>query len=457
MTQTLGTVDVIVVGSGPGGMAAAVTAAEHGLQVAVIECLSSVGGNLGYSSGYASFAATSMQRAAGIDDSADLFAADLEREYMRAHVRDPGVLFRAVAQRYAEDSADAFHWLADVGVEFRTIIDRPAKHSVPRLHAMAATQAATRSLRRELERLDVSISTELRAVRLERSADGALHVLMTRVDTGGRVMATAQRAVVIATGGFQANFDMRHEVQRAWLAETPYLGVPTALGDGHRAIAALGGSLVNMAFVPAFGHVATTLTEDAIAVNLHGERFHDETDPHETPVHLAEQPQQRAYYVFDEATRASRQTYIDGLDRGVTTAPTVVQLAQRLGIPAEGLTMSLERFNAAVEAQAPEQLDAPRTNLPKRPIASPPFHALQVVVGISVTYGGALTLPDGQVIDAHGEPVKGLYAVGNANGAIAPAAQVGGINLGFAFTLGRAVGRSVARQALASSATGAGS
>lgn len=444
MTQFLGTTDVAVIGGGPGGIASAITAAERGLSVAVIESLSTIGGNLPYSSGYVALADTDLQRRKGVADSAELFLEDLRREQQRARRRFGGVLKEDVAVQYADESQEVYRWLEEMGVAFRTLIDRPAKHSVPRLHALEDPQAATHALKAKLDALDVYVLTNLKVDTVE-VGESAFHISMTDQRSGEAIVADATTGAVVATGGFQANFEMRAEVQPEWLAESPYLGIPTTLGDGHRILAKLGARLVNMCFLPPFGHVATSFTEQAIAVNLNGERFHDETDPHETPVHLAEQPQRRAYYVFDEQTMQEKRAYILALDRKIVTAQSVAELATRLDIPGDRLQETLARFNEAVRAPDSGLLVTPRTNLPARAIDRAPYHAIEVVVGVSVTYGGAVTTPHGQVLDAQGDVIPGLFATGNANGSLAPVVETGGINLGAAFTVGRCAGAAIGR------------
>lgn len=443
MGEQLGTVDVLVLGAGPGGISAAIAAAERDMEVAIVERLSTVGGNLGYSSGYVALADTKFQRDHGIDDSPERFIDDLNRECQDARSRHGGVLVADVARRYAEESSVVYEWLEDVGASFRTLIDRPAKHAVPRLHALADPDAAVTALKERLEQLGVYVLTDVRAAELQLGDDRPRQILMTHDRTGQELEAGIRRSVVVATGGYQANFELRAEVQPAWLADTPYLGVPTTLGDGHKLLARAGARLLNMSFLPPFGHVATTFTEQAIAVNLRGERFHDETDPHETPRYLDLQPERRAFYVFDERTMREKSSYVQSLGRPIATASTLEALAEQLGIDGAGLGISVDRFNEAIRTRDVSELDVPRANLPDETIETPPFYGLEVVVGVSVTYGGAKTTPDGQAVDAFDRPIEGLYAIGNANGSVAPAVEVGGVNLGFAFVLGRIAGSCV--------------
>lgn len=443
MTQRLGTTDVIVVGGGPGGLATAIQAAQRGLSVAVIETLSTLGGNLPYSSGYVALADTKLQQASGVDDSPERFLQDLHREVERARDRYGGVFVEAVAETYARASSDVYDWLSAVGVKFRKLIDRPEKHGVPRLHALEDPVDANDALKRELDRHGAFAMTNLRVLRSERSSDTGYRVTLIDQRTGERLEAEAEQGLVVATGGYQANFDMRAEVQPAWLAQSPYLGIPTALGDGHRILASQGARLVNMSFLPPFGHVATSLTEQSLAVNSRGERFHDETDPHQTPVHLEQQPDRRAYYIFDDRTMLEKRSYVTELDRKVETASSIKAVADKLELPATRLETEVELFNDAIRAGDPTRLAVPRTNLPSRPISQPPFHAIEVIVGVSVTYGGARTGANGAVYDAYGEPIPGLFATGNANGSLAPCVEVGGINLGAAMALGWVIGSSV--------------
>lgn len=439
MATFLGDVDLGVIGSGPGGIAAAAAASSCGMSVCVVDALATVGGNLPHSSGYIALAGTRSQSKWGVEDTPALFAEDLRREATRAATRFGGRLLEDVMAQYVSGGAETHDWLTEAGVSFRGLISRPARHSRDRLHALSSPVEATQRLRELLESSGVLLVPSLRVIELELAGE-RVDIEAVRQPSGERLAFTAHRGVVIATGGFQANFDWRAEHQPAWLSETPYLGVPTALGDGHGMIASAGGELINMGFLPPFGHIATSFTEEAIAVNTNGMRFHDETDPHELPDHLARQPNTKAYYLFDDRTMQAKKSYLSELGRRVVRAATLEELTSELSLPHGNVQSTIDSMNSAVARGTADSLDVPRANLPSRAISVPPFYALEVVVGVSVTYGGAATTPTARVIDRDGVPIPGLFAVGNANGSLAPVVEVGGVNLGAAFVLGRAAG-----------------
>lgn len=451
------TADIVVVGGGPGGCAAALTAAREGAEVVVLEATDRVGGNAARSTGYLAFARSAKQAAEGIEDSPEAYLADMAAEIERQSQRY-GIIFDAdLAERYAHGSAATFDFLAELGFEFDRFIPRPKQHSVDRMMGSVDVNQFTTCFAAALEAEGVIVHTHVRAQELIVT-DGLVSGVVVRPRHGvegdggdeelGEPFAVAARSgVILAAGGYQANAAIRARYQPGHLADSPYLGVGTDRGDGHVMGQAVGGDLVNMTMIPPLVMVGSALVEDSIAVNSDGVRFHDEAGPYDDRVEaLADQPGRLAWYVFDDETYLAKQALVEQMPDDVVSAPSLADLASQLNLPATALVATVERWNTMLGSQSGGDADFGRVILPagRRPIARAPFHASRMVQGINFPAGGFRVSRDCQVIDVFGRPVPGLFAVGDCIGGLSPVIGLGGTKITSALTTGRVAGRALA-------------
>jgi succinate dehydrogenase/fumarate reductase flavoprotein subunit len=290
------------------------------------------------------------------------------------------------------------------------------------------------------------------AKRLLTDSSGRVTGVVAERDAGDgsteTVTVTARNGVVLATGGYQSNPLLRLRYQPEHLATGPYLGVDTCRGDGHLMGQAVGGDLENMTFVPPLVIVSSSLVEDAIAVNEAGVRFHDEAGPYENRVAaLLAQPGRRGWYVFDAVVAAEKQALITQMPRPAASAGTLPELAERIGVPADALVGTVEEWNRFLAGTGTRDPAFGKVVLPpgRRRIATAPFTAVPMVVGVNFCSGGFRVTRSMQVIDVFGRPIPGLYAAGDCVSGLNAVADLGGIRIAGGFTLGRVAGRSAAR------------
>jgi succinate dehydrogenase/fumarate reductase flavoprotein subunit len=440
--------DVVVAGAGVGGMSAALEAARAGARVVVIEATADLGGNAARSTGYMAFAGTSRQRHEGIDDGPDLLFEDLMREVDRRR-RDFGIVFDSgLARRFADESADAYDFLGGLGVRFGRWVPRPKQHSANRMVAIAVNTDFRTCFERALGDASITVLREHRVVALEREGGRVSGVLAQGAGSQRRIAARA--GVVLATGGYQANHALRRRYQPQHLADTVFPGLDSCRGDGQLLAQAAGADLINMSMIPIYIRVSSGLLEDTIAVNAHGRRFHDETGPYFDRVEaLGRQPGESGHYLFDAHAAERKPLLVAGLPGPVRTADTLTELATAIGADPAVLAQTVSDWNALVTSGAERDPEFGRVVFPepRRAIAEPPFHFTPTVLGATFTAGGLSVDDDLQALDIHGEPIAGLFAVGDCLGGVNPAAGVGGLHISSAVTLGRAAGRRVARDA----------
>jgi fumarate reductase flavoprotein subunit len=446
------TADVVVLGTGPGGMAAVAAAAAEGAQVVALEALENIGGNCVWSTGYLAFVNSRMQADQGITDDVETFVRDSWHMVELAR-EDFGVEWdEALVRLFAQESAETYRILTERGVRFTRFIPRPQQHTIDRMAAVEDTWMLQRAFQPDFELPSVTTLYRTTAKRLVTDPSGRVTGVVAERDVDGAaaetVTITARDGVVLATGGYQSNPLLRLRYQPEHLASGPYLGVDTCRGDGHLMGQAVGGDLVNMTFVPPLVIVSSSLVEDAIAVNESGVRFHDEAGPYEDRVAaLLSQPGRRGWYVFDAVVAAEKEALITQMPRPAVIAGDLLELASLIGVPADALERTVEEWNGFLDGDARTDPAFGRVVLPpgRRKAVTGPFTAVPMVVGVNFCSGGFRVTQSMQVIDVFGEPIPGLYATGDCVSGLNAVADLGGIRIAGGFTLGRVAGRAAAR------------
>lgn len=447
--QTTGhneTTDVVVVGTGPGGLAAVGSAVEHGAKVVAIEAHKDIGGNGTWSTGWVAFVNSQLQRDNGVKDSVDLFMKYCEKlidesKGVYGLNWDP-----AFGTLYAQESSQLYDILVQRGVKFSRLIKRPVQTSVPRLAAVESTDQFARAFEPDFAGPNVRTYVNSTAIRLltKDSRVVGVRVQQKQGDSELGFNVFAKKAVILATGGYQANSALRQRygptVHDAW-----YPGLPTCRGDGHLLGQAIGGDLINMTMIPPIIAVASALTDKAIAVNSHGLRFHDEAGPYQYRVEmLKKQPAQVAHYIFDNATAVDKKNYVNQLGGKVFQAQSLEELAALIEVPAGELAHTIRKWNQFVTSGEKMEPATKRVDFTPRPISEAPFFASRMIPAVSLTCGGFRTTLSMQVIDIFGQPMPGLFAVGDVAGGLTLTAEMGGTHLGGGFVHGWRAGKAAA-------------
>lgn len=446
-------VDVLVVGAGGAGLAAAIAAAEEGATVAVAEKSERPGGNTTLSTGSVPGAGTRFQKAAGIDDSPQRFYDDLMR---RTENTAPAHLVRALA----EESAPLVEWLVDaVGAPLSLEpMLKKVGHSVPRTHVppdrdgqflFDAMEKRARALGVEL-----SVGTPVTGLVVE---DGA--VKGARIAAGnGKEDRVGAGKVILAANGFGANRDMLRRFAPD-IAEAPYFGHQGNTGDGIQWGEALGAELHNMMAYQGHASVAYphgTLVSWSVQelggflVNLRGQRFVDETLGYSgCAAEVLAQPEQAAFAVFDKRIRdyMLKVPEFAELDKmgGVKSAPDIEGLAREAGLDPVELRRTFDTYQAARDTGRDP---FGRNTWRPAPLAAP-FHLVRVCAGLFHTQGGLMVDALARVLKPGGAPIPNLYAAGGT--AVGVSGRDGGrgycsaSGLLAALGLGRIAGRHAGR------------
>lgn len=446
--------DVIVIGGGLAGVTAALTAADAGAQVLVLEKTRTLGGSARLSGGSFAFAGTDLQQAQGIDDSPALLREDLLA--VGEHRNDP-----ALVDVYVNEQLAAYEWLRDCGVDFERV-SLSSNQSRPRTHGTNAARMFQTLAQVAAKQDLVTVVTESGVERLLTSGG--------RV-TGVRTSGTSPRElharadVVLASGGFNRSPRLLQAFAPAFV-DAPPLGGSGNTGDGLLLGMALGADLVDMGYVK--GTFGTSLPHDdrppilliamyrgAIVVNVRGDRFIDESLSYKKIGDAClEQPDAAGFQVFDAQVMAQTRPdltvndFQGALDRGyVQAADTLAELAAKVGIDEAGLLDTVTTYNADLAGAGDSRFG--RSSLgggvgTPPPIAEGPFYAYPCTTGLPSTYGGLRVDASLRVIDVFGEPIPGLYAAGEVVGGFHGASYMSGSSLAKSVISGRVAGRSTA-------------
>jgi fumarate reductase flavoprotein subunit len=454
--------DVLIVGAGGAGMAAAIEAADSGASVTVLEAGKRPGGSTALSGGVFYAAGTSVQRAAGVQD-------DVERMYRYYMTFNRWNLEPWLIRRFCEESAPTLEWLLGLGVEMP--IDGlyiSGVEDVPRGHHTRGSGAAL------FEHLHGAAAARGVAIHAKVCVES---LLVEEGRVAGVVAQGAEMragAVVLATGGYGANRDLLAEFNPDVAEQDErwsfYFGSETSRGDGIRMALDLGAEVVgrNRLMVnasPGFSRdVADFHPPWLVFVNRHGQRFMDETWPYCIAGHrIEEQPGRLCFAIFDEPTRAaspSRHPFADKLgvgdfayscdrlaeeaERGrVLMADTLEGLAVKAGIDPVGLAGTVARYNADVRAGGDAQFFKQGA---LTTIETAPFYAAEVhAASFGATSAGLRIDTDARVLGADARPIAGLYAAGETAGGVLGERYVGGGNyISNALIFGRIAGRGAA-------------
>ena len=257
-----------------------------------------------------------------------------------------------------------------------------------------------------------------------------------RTSTGTKMIPC--KAVVMATGGFQANRKMVTEHIGKGAHRLVLRGYKQSTGDGHRIATKLGAHLVGMEGYhggiihygykkfPEVGEVkgmrSVKKYEPGILVNRLGQRFVDEGEDTADKTYAKfgrlialTQPGGIAYLIFDSKAKDHVDPMYDGPEKGPIEATNIEELAKKLSLAPAKLRHTIEEFNRAVDDGTHAQLTPPKSSFAQR-IERAPFYAYTVTGGMTFTFGGIKINANAEVLSHTAKVVPGVYAAGEVTG-----------------------------------------
>jgi fumarate reductase flavoprotein subunit len=447
-------VDVLVIGAGACGLAAAIAASDAGVGVAVIEKMDRPGGNSALSTGSVPAAATRFQREAGILDSAEQFVADLMR------TGGPTDCPRLV-HRLAATSAETVEWLVDaVGARLTLVTAyKHVGHSVPRLHAPVSRRGKdlVDDLLTALAKRSVPLALGNGARDLIVDANGVVGADIETI-SGERQRILADK-IILAVNGFAGNRDL---VARFCpeISGAQYFGARGSTGEAVLWGNELGAALGNIGAYQGYAAVSdphgsllswTAIEKGGIIVNDAGNRFGDESAGYSgfTPNVLAQHGP--CFAIFDQKifdVTAAEEEFVELVNYGgVKKALTSAVLAAYHGLDPAAVAAAIEDYNKAARGERADVLG--RRDFALAPLAGT-LYICRVVPGLFHTQGGLMVDEDGRVLRGDRRPIANLFAGGGAAAGLSGRTGAGGYASGngllSAIGLGRLAGIAAARE-----------
>jgi tricarballylate dehydrogenase len=457
--------DIIVVGGGSAALETAVAACQHGAKrVLMIEKAPKAesGGNARYSSTGFRFVYSGKEEIKQLVP--DMDAVTYERISVPAYtVQDfmddmnrvtENLIDQDMARVIAEDSNEAIHWTKKMGIPWKlhmhVVVDNKI-HFEPGviIHPVGGGLGQLKIWRELATKLGVEIRYDSAVTGI---IGNAARVEGVKVTTSEGSYDAFADAVILCAGGFQANQEMRARYLDGNSDIMKVRGTRHDTGEVLRAALDLGARSSGHwrgahqapldAGSPRFevpvgndGMGSWTKRYSyplGITVNKLGVRFFDEGEAQfsytyaKTGAKILEQPNGTAYQIFDKTTSALIHKHDSHHLETMFEADTLRELAKKIGVNADVFVRTVEDFNAAVSDVRPFDpsisdgrhtvgIKPQKTNWANR-IETPPYRAYPVTGGIAFTFGGVEVTTEGQVVNISGNPIQGLYAVGDIAG-----------------------------------------
>lgn len=494
------TADVIVIGGGGAGLAAAVSAHQNGASVIVIEKMPQVGGN--------TIISGSAYNAADTERQSSLTMTDLEKQTVKdiisSEQTDPEVkewqetlkkeweeylasgktgLFDSPTlhklQTYnggdkigniklintlADNTLDSVEWLEDLGMEFKDYVFTVLGGLWSRAHkpekplGTGYIETYMNYIEENSSDIEIMVDTTAKSFIVEDSVVKGVNA----ESKGSKVTLNAENGVILATGGFGANVDMREQYNTIWpsLKDIKTTNHTGATGDGIVMAEDIDTSVIGMEQIqllpmgdPETGSLSGNIeqgVQDRIFVNKEGSRFVDEGARRDVMTKaLMEQEDSYMWVIVDKHSYPTGDTvnnFNESIDSLVEAgrafkADTLEELAELIDVDPDELVNSVDTFNDAVEGSIDDPFG--RTLFDNK-IDTAPFYAGARVPTVHHTMGGVEINEDAQVVDNNGEVIKGLYAAGEVTGGIHGSNRLGGNALADITVFGRIAGTSAA-------------
>ncbi len=451
-------VDIIVVGSGFAGLAAALEARLGGAQVMLLEKMPAFGGNSAINGGAFSVAGSPLQKKFGIKDSPEQMLADMIRS-------GRGLSHVDLLKMVVNGSLPAYEFTLRHGVKYKDFVQHFGGHSVPRtLQTVESTGGGiTRPLTESCRKHGVEMHLRAKMLDFVRAEDGRVIGLKVRErylfpDENSGVVQTygARRGVIMATGGFSRNIWFRKQQDPNLDERLDSTNHPGATGEGMLKMFEIGGAPVQVDQIQlgpwsspdekGFGLVSQFNTIAGFPMGIMvdvrtGRRFCNElADRKERTDAILNQMQdgKPVYPVCftDSKGVAKAQTLKNGLKYGVIKEfNTIEALAAAYGIPARGLAEQVAQWNQMVkngsDTQFHRALDLAIV------LDKPPFYAARVWPKVHYCMGGVGITANAEVYNVMGRVIPGLYACGEVTGGTHGASRLGGCAIADGLVMGR--------------------
>lgn len=493
---TKGSTDLIIVGAGGAGLSAAVTAKDLGVKnVLVLEKMPVIGGNTLRCASAFNAADPDRQKALPMtetlkeavvkainekpvsEEHAKLMA-DVKAKYEAYLKSGSKTLFDCpewhalqtynggdkvgqipLIRQYSNNVLDTLHWMQSKGSPVMDRVSQGAGALWQRTHQLDAPAGLglIDPLYQAAVKQGVNFKLGMRVQDLILNDKGRVIGVTATDKVGNKYEFTSKDGVILATGGYSQNKEMRQKSAPHLTSEMVSTNQPGATGDGIIIATRHGADTTGMNYVQVYP-LATPGTgalqgrarkmaglDDVIDVNKNGERFvKEDARRDEFVAAIKKQPGGVVYDINDSSIVKPLNSFNEDVETLVSIgriykADSLADLAKQLGMPADKLEATVAEFNKMVEAKKDPKFGR---KLFDRPIVKPPFYATPRAPSIHHTMGGLQISTNAQVLDKNGKPIPGLYAAGEVTGGIHGSNRLGGNATADVLTFGRIAAKS---------------
>lgn len=457
--ETEQTYDVVVLGGGGAGLAAAIEAKDAGASVVVLEKMSAVGGNTLISGGEMNAPENWVQEKLGIEDSVELFYEDTMKG--GDNLADPEVV-----KTFAEKALESAEWLKDkINVEFVSDhLFQFGGHSVKRAlipKGQTGAELITK-LMAKVDELEIPVKLGTKAESLITDDNGKVVGVKASNKAGQDLTFNANKGVIIATGGFGSNVEMRKKYNPELDERYKSTDTPGTTGDGITMAQKVGADITNMKNIQTYpicnpktgmiSLVADARFDGGILVNQEGKRFVEELERRDVISEgILSQTGKYGYLLWNQKVADIGKTIeahpeeYEALvkDKILCKADTLEEAAEFFDIPADQLKKTVERWNGFVAKGKDEDFNY-RGKLTA--LDEGPFYIQKAVPSVHHTMGGLVIDKDAHVVDKDGKKISGLYAAGEVTGVIHGSNRLGGNAIADIITFGRIAGKNAVEE-----------
>ena len=493
---TKGSADLIIVGAGGAGLSAAVTAKDLGVKnVLVLEKMPVIGGNTLRCASAFNAADPDRQKALPMtetlkeavvkainekpvsEEHAKLMA-DVKAKYEAYLKSGSKTLFDCpewhalqtynggdkvgqipLIRQYSNNVLDTLHWMQSKGSPVMDRVSQGAGALWQRTHQLDAPAGLglIDPLYQAAVKQGVNFKLGMRVQDLILNDKGRVIGVTATDKVGNKYEFTSKDGVILATGGYSQNKEMRQKSAPHLTSEMVSTNQPGAIGDGIIIATRHGADTTGMNYVQVYP-LATPGTgalqgrarkmsglDDVIDVNKNGERFvKEDARRDEFVAAIKKQPGGVVYDINDSSIVKPLNSFNEDVETLVSIgriykADSLADLAKQLGMPADKLEATVAEFNKMVEAKKDPKFGR---KLCDHPIVKPPFYATPRAPSIHHTMGGLQISTNAQVLDKNGKPIPGLYAAGEVTGGIHGSNRLGGNATADVLTFGRIAAKS---------------
>lgn len=464
--------DVVVIGSGFAGLAAAYEAKKAGASVVILEKMRTAGGNSIINGGVVSAAGSPKEDKAGIKDTSELLLKDMLAAGLSMNHFE-------LAKMVADRSNDTVQWtISELGVKYKEDLTQEGGHTVPRMYSTynQSGSAIVNQQLLKLKELGVQPRTSCFLTKIYRDEDGRGRVkgvqirdgyVFPKADSGKIKNIKARKAVVLATGGFGQDVAFRTIQDPRLTADFPTTNHPGATAEALREALRIGCIPVQLSWIqlgpwgspdekgmglaPFFAQLCCAMYGLWIDTKT-GKRFVNELADRKIRADAIIRVGNKCIAFTDAGGYVIGQKLLGDImpkiiERGVVKSyKTLEEMAAAYNCPVEPLKETIDKFNKGVAAGKDEEWGRYLQKGQKQ-LTSAPYYALRLTPKVHHCMGGVNITVEAKAKDIlTDQPIPGLYSAGEVTGGVHGAVRLGSCGTLDCLVFGRIAGQNAAKE-----------